>query len=233
MLAIDRCAALRHVSIFADAADPTLSHVAATSRWQRYASGNTILSYQDNSTDIFFVLEGRARAVIYSFEGKASLFADLNRGDVFGEIAAIDGGRRSAGVEAIESTLVAAMTASAFEEILRGDPDVSLATLKLLTRTVRRLSDRVYEFRALAVQNRIQAEFLRLAVASGATTGEVLLSPAPPLAEIADRVSTHREAVSRELSRLGALGLIVRDGGALRITDLPRLSELVREARGE
>lgn len=99
--------------------------------------------------------------------------------------------------------------------------------MRLLTSRVRRLSERVYEFRAFAVQNRIHAELLRLAKVSGVQRGEVALSPAPTLAEIADRVSTHREAVSRELSRLGALGLISREGGKLRVTDVAKLADLV------
>jgi hypothetical protein len=53
------------------------------------------------------------------------------------------------------------------------------------------------------------------------------------LADIANRVSSHREAVSRELSRLGALGLIRREGANLRVLDRARLEALVRDARGE
>ena len=63
--------------------------------------------------------------------------------------------------------------------------------------------------------------------------GEALLSPAPSLSDIANRISTHREAVSRELSRLGSVGLLRRERGDLRITDIARLEMLVREAKGE
>jgi CRP/FNR family cyclic AMP-dependent transcriptional regulator len=125
------------------------------------------------------------------------------------------------------------MSAGDFERIIREDAEVAVATLRLLTSRVRRLSERVYEFRSFAVQHRIHAELLRLAKATGTTHGEITLSPAPTLADIADRVSTHREAISREMSRLGSLGLISREGGALRIPDISKLAELVREARGE
>jgi len=46
-------------------------------------------------------------------------------------------------------------------------------------------------------------------------------------------VSTHREAVCRELSRLGSIGLLRRERGDVRITDIARLEKLVREAKGE
>lgn len=224
---------IRAVSLFRAASAHTLEHAKRVCRWQRHELGSAILSYQERSTDVFFILQGRARAVIYSLDGKALLFTDIKAGEVFGEIAAIDRGPRSASVEALEPTLVAVMGAADFEDILRLDAEVAMATLQLLTKRVRHLSDRVFEYRALGVQHRIQAELLRLATADGASHGQVTLSPAPSLAEIADRVSTHREAVSRELSRLAAQGLLVRESGAIRITDVGRLAERVREARGE
>jgi CRP/FNR family transcriptional regulator, cyclic AMP receptor protein len=72
-----------------------------------------------------------------------------------------------------------------------------------------------------------------LAADSGQRDGQVLLSPAPSLSDIANRVSTHREAVSRELSRLGSVGLLRRERGDLRIMDIARLAMLVREAKGD
>ena len=96
---------------------------------------------------------------------------------------------------------------------------------------VRRLSERVLEFSTLVVQNRIHAELLRLAADAGHENGQALLSPAPSLSDIANRISTHREAVSRELSRLASIGLLRREGGDLRVPDLARLEKLVRDAK--
>ena len=112
------------------------------------------------------------------------------------------------------------------------EPRVAVATLKHVAAEVRRLSERVVEFSTLVVQNRIQAELQRLA-ADAAKDAGALLSPAPSLADIAERISTHREAVSRELSRLGSIGLIRREGTNLRIVDVARLARLVREVKGE
>jgi len=83
------------------------------------------------------------------------------------------------------------------------------------------------------VRARLSSELLRLAGRPDQRHPAVTLSPAPSLADIADRISTHREAVSRELSRLIAIGLIRRDKGDLVINDVAKLRELVNEARGE
>ena len=106
---------------------------------------------------------------------------------MFGEIAAIDRAPRSAGAEAIEASEVASLSADEFKALLSTEPTVALATLRHLTAEVRRLSERVLEFSTLVVQNRIHAELLRLAAEAGQQNGEVLLSPAPSLSDIADR----------------------------------------------
>jgi CRP-like cAMP-binding protein len=229
----ERLAALRHVRILADLPPARLDQLAGTCRWQDYGVGEPILSYQDPSTEVFFLAAGKARVIIYSAEGKAVIFSDLRPGAMFGEIAAIDRGARSAGVDAVEPSTIASLTAGQFQNLLLQEPTVAVATLRHLTAEVRRLSERVLEFSTLAVQNRIHAELLRLATEAGRQQGQALLSPAPSLSDIADRISTHREAVSRELSRLGSLGLLRREGSGLRITDVARLERLVREARGE
>ena len=231
---MQRLAALKGVPILTVLSRERLEDLARTCKWQDYNAGEQILSYHDPSTEVFFLASGKLRVIIYSAEGKAVVFTDLRPGAMFGEIAAIDREPRSAGVEATEPSTIASLTASQFESLLLREPGVAVATLRHVTAEVRRLSERVLEFSTLAVQNRIHAELLRLAAnAAPKQHGEVLFSPSPSLSEIADRISTHREAVSRELSRLGSIGLLRREGSDLRVTDVVRLEKLVREAKGE
>jgi CRP-like cAMP-binding protein len=136
-------------------------------------------------------------------------------------------------IEALEPCTVASLSADHFEQLMLGEPSVAVATLHHVVAMVRRLSERVFEFSTLAVQNRIHAELLRLAGGASQAHTQVTLSPAPSLSDIADRISTHREAVSRELSRLKAIGLLRREAGNLLIADVGKLTELVREVKGE
>jgi CRP/FNR family cyclic AMP-dependent transcriptional regulator len=98
---------------------------------------------------------------------------------------------------------------------------------------IRALTTRVYEFSTLAVNNRIQAELLRLANLASKDGKSARIVPAPTHVEIASRVSTHREAVTRELSRLSRIGIIERTGADLIVKDIERLSEMVHDATGE
>jgi len=95
----------------------------------------------------------------------------------------------------------------------------------------------VVEFSTLAVNNRIHAELLRLArgqmTEPAVDVDAVMIPQLPTHQEIANRISTHREAVGRELARLEKLGLIARDGHALKILDVPHLARMVAEVKGE
>ena len=229
----ERISALKGLPILTELSQARLEQVTGMCRWRDYDAGEEIFSYNDLSSEVFFLATGKVRIIVYSADGKAVLFTDLKAAAVFGEISAIDRAPRSAGVEAIERSTIASLTATQFETLLLADPVVAVATIRHVTGEVRRLSERVFEFSTLVVQNRIHAELLRLAADVHQENGQALLSPAPSLSDIANRISTHREAVSRELSRLASIGLLRREGGDLRVSDLARLTKLVREARRE
>ena len=220
------------VEIFRDLDRAGLSAIARQCAWRTYAAEQQIVGQLDESREVYFVLSGRARVNLYSPDGGDVTFRDIGPGDIFGELAAIDGAPRSANVVALVDTTIASLHADQFWQVLRDHPAVAAATLRRLVRLVRSLSERVYEFSALAVRNRIHAELLRLCRDQVIAANQATIDPAPTHAEIASRISTHREAVSRELSDLVRGGVIVRQGQALLIKDVARLANLV-ETVGE
>ena len=221
------------ISTFAQVQGDAIARLDKRCIWRCYERGEPILDYLDETDDVHFVVSGRARASIYSLSGKMVTFCDLSAGEMFGEYAAIDGGPRSVGVEAISNCVVASLPAPAFREILQSEPAVSQALIEHLVGKVRKLTTRIYEFSVLAVNNRIQAEILRLARRAPCDGGRARIGVPPTHGEIASRTSTHREAVTRELNRLARLGLIKREGKALIVEDYPRLEMMVHKATGE
>lgn len=207
--------------------------LAGHCRWQRFASGQQIVGHLDTTRDVFFVVEGRVRATSYSLTGREVSYRDVTAGDMVGEFSAIDGAPRSADVIALTDCLFATMSADLFWQVLRQQPEVAAATLKSLTGQLRALTERVFEFSTLAVNNRIHAELLRLSRLQDISENTAVITPAPTHAELASRISTHREAVTRELNALARAGLIERDGNALRITDVAELSRMVQLVLGE
>jgi CRP-like cAMP-binding protein len=130
-------------------------------------------------------------------------------------------------VESLLPSTFMVMPQAVFHDILQSHPTVLFAALRHLTTQVRALTGRVFEFSTLAVRNRVHAELVRLAREHGGT--EAVIRPAPTHLEIASRISTHREAVTRELSRLEDLGIIAREGRTLRVKNLARLEAMVED----
>jgi CRP-like cAMP-binding protein len=219
--------------MFKELPPAALAAIEKQCAWRTYQPGESVIDYLDASSEVFFVVSGEARASIYSVEGKAVTFSDLGPGDMFGEYAAIDGALRSTGIVARTPCLVASMSANNFWNVLESEPLFATALLRQSVAKVRELTTRIYEFSALAVNNRIQAELLRLAGLASSSGNTAQINPAPIHADIASRTSTHREAVTRELSRLSKLGIVERRGGALVIKDVSRLTAMVHAATGE
>ncbi len=225
--------ALTGIAIFAGLKPATVERIRRGCSWRRFESGQQIVDYLDSSDDVFFITEGKVRVTIYSHDGKVVSFGELGPGEVFGEYAAIDHCARSAGVEAITSCVVASMPASAFRALLQATPSVTWAVLEQLVRRTRNVTNRVYELSTLHVDKRIQAEVLRLADLAQREGRSARIVPAPTHVEIASRVGTHREAVTRELNRLIRIGMLERSGNALLVKDMPALAKMVHEATGE
>ncbi|MGB0087031.1 MAG: Crp/Fnr family transcriptional regulator [Rhodomicrobiaceae bacterium] len=198
-----------------------------------FGKGQEIIARADDYDDAFILVSGHARVTIFSATGKAINFRRINPGDIFGEFAAIDGDKRSASVEAVESCTVLCMSSKFFHELMESDSAFMNAVLNHLVKQLRSMTARIVEFSTLAVTNRIHCELLRMARLALNGNGEYEITPAPTHLEIAGRISTHREAVSREISRLKHLGILERRGRALVVTDFPRLERMVHEASGE
>lgn len=230
----DRLArALSGIEPFKGLEADALAQVAAACRFQRFEAKRQIIAYQDDSADVFFIVSGTVRVVIHSMSGKEISYRDLEDGEMFGELAAIDGQQRSASVVAVTETLLIAMPEAAFRDAIRSHPVVAEAVLQRLTRLVRLYSQRLYEMRTLDVQSRIRAELIRLAESSVGEDNTATISPLPTSADIAARVNTRREAVSRELANLTRRGLIERRQRSLKIRDFAGLNRLVESMLGE
>lgn len=217
------------VSVFSGLAPEELAKVAQRCRWRRFGRDDQIVRAEDETDEVYFVVRGTVRAEVYSNSGRAVAFRDLGPGDMFGELSAIDGQPRSANIVALGEVLIASASAAEFWQFIKQYPAVAEATLRRLTMLVRALSDRVVEFSTLAVRHRIHAELLRLARDHMVDERTAMIAPVPTHADIANRVSTHREAVSRELSDLARIGLVERRAGGLFIADVDRLAGLAQE----
>jgi len=201
-------AALGNVSIFRALDARELMHLAQSVRRSSYQQGEMVVQHLDDDDDVYIILSGTLIASIISPEGREVAFDLMAEGDYFGEIAAIDGGGRSATVAALTSASVAVLSATRFRDLVDGNSKISAALVRDLIARIRRLTERNYENIALRIKFRVQLELLRLANRQGVLYDGGVLTPAPTHAQIAARVGAVREAVSREFSTLTKAGYI-------------------------
>jgi CRP/FNR family cyclic AMP-dependent transcriptional regulator len=229
MLKSDEAKTLRWVDGFSELNASEVRQVSSRCHWRWYKPHELIVSQEDHTDEVFFVVQGRVRITNYSTAGKEVSFRDMGVGQIFGELAAIDGLPRSASAVALSDSLLASISAKEYWQMLQVYPALAADCLKRLARLVRALSNRVVEYATLPVRDRIYAELLRLAVQNSGKSGPWEIHPMPTHAELASRVATHREAVTRVMHRLELDGLVRRDRKKMVLSDINRLRCLLSE----
>ena len=216
---------LRVISLFEDLQPAELLQVANLCTMQACEKHTQILGEQDQTTDVFFILGGTVRISSYTEAGREVIFTEMSAGDIFGEFSAVDQLPRSASIVALTDCVMARMPSAKFFEVLRSHAEISVRLIELLVSKIRKMSERVFEVSALAVRERVRRELLRLAKDGEAFRNGIVIRPAPTHYEIAARIGSHREAVTREFNRLEADGIVEVRRRQLRIIDIKRLQE--------
>lgn len=222
---------LATIDLFSGLGQNELGAIERHVRVRQVRAGQTLVGYQDDSHDLFFLLSGKLKVTIFSEAGREVAFRELSAGQSFGELSAIDGQPRSANVIALTNSSVGSMTAPDFVSVLRHHPDIALATLRKLTTLVRLLTSRVEEG-TNKVEVRVCHELLRLAREHPLNDNAARVRPAPKHADIANRINTHREAVTRLLGKLSKLGVVQKGRGELVIRDIKALATYAKQQHG-
>ncbi len=192
-----------------------------------FGPGKTVIEENSLDKDFYFLQEGQLLVRALSENGVEVAFRVMEAGDCFGEFAAIDGLPRSASVETITQATLARLPRERFLALMRSEPDFALAIAEMITKRARAMSAKLYEMATLKLGDRLRLELRRLALGQGFVSGEALIYPAPTHQALAARLATTRESVSRELSRLAALGLITCSRQRISIPDLAQLAQPV------
>jgi CRP-like cAMP-binding protein len=191
--------------------------------WSRPTAGSWVLGQTENDRDVYFVMSGRLRAVLHGARQDLS-FSDMEAGSFFGELAALDGAPRSLSVFAVNDSTVAKMPCAVFVETMFTHRPLGEAVVATLVARNRAMTKRVGELGALDVRSRVHAELLRLARPDRNDPKRAIILAPPNQSEIASRINTRRETVSREINAMEREGLIERRRGAIVINDALRLS---------
>jgi CRP-like cAMP-binding protein len=183
--------------------------------WRRYDEDEIIVDFDDDSTDVYFILAGEVRILFRTQSGREVILGEMRAGQFFGELAAVDDVRRSANVTALTRAEMCIMPSAVFREAIYAAPVVTDRLLRLLTGRVRELNARITEHSVFDVKHRLYSELLRMSSPRAGGTGERVVTPPPFHHVLAARIGCRREQVSRELSALGQQGIVEKGRGAL------------------
>lgn len=208
-----------------------LEHYLPRARSITVRREQTIIAEGDEATDVYLIQSGKVQVSLVSPQGREIILRDLGPGEMFGETAVIDGLPRSANIVALEDSTLARMRGEAFLELVESVPGVGLWMARMLAARVRDLTERAFELATLPVAARVHRELLRLAQENEAAGDYVLVRQMPRHADLAARIGTHREAVTRELNQLAADGILRQFGRNAEILSIGKLNALYQRMR--
>ena len=226
VLPVSALVGLQKVDLFKGLGSFSLREIAARCEWTRCRRNQYVVRRDGTDRDVYFVIAGMVRATASAGRGRRIIFRDIPAGGMFGEHSAIDGRSRLADVLALRESLLVSMPPELFRAVLAEHASVRERLLRCLSASVRELADRLLELGAQPVQRRVWVDLLRLARDAGIADNRARLEPAPTHYDIASRVGSSREQVTRELSSLVRQGILERAGRRLVLRDVAALEQL-------
>lgn len=204
---------LERIGLLSELPAPVLDDLRQRCRWRRHAAGARIIERATPGRDVLFIVEGRVRVGHVTDDGREVTYAEIGAGGVVGELAAIDGGPRSAEVVAATDCRTAALAAEAFRSLLLRHPATALRLLETYARIIRLADLKITELSTTGVAARLARELLRRAVRDG--VGELAIDPLPTQEQLASITGTTRETIGRVMIQLTRTNLVRRRGRRL------------------
>lgn len=192
---------LSKTSFFADAEPRLLADVAATGSVRQLVRGDVLFEQGDPPDELYLVESGRIAIVISSpLDRRESVVALMEPGDLFGELAMLDDGPRSATARALEATAVLAVPLASVRALFEGEPRLLWNVARLLATRVRVMDEVLADSVFLDVTGRTAKRLLEL------SAGRDEFQLPVTQEELAGMVGASRERVNKAISSFIRLG---------------------------
>jgi len=204
---------LRTVPIFSELTDGDIASLSRLASRRRFPK-DTVVFFEHEEGDFFFmILDGRIKVTILGDDGREVILSMLGPGDFFGEMALLDNEPRSATAIAVEETELLSLHRTDFQTVLTDNRSITIALIKVLTARLRRANHQISTLALLDVYGRVARVIVDMAREEGRRLrdGRIAFRRATHQ-EIANRIGTTRETVTRMLKDLERQGLIHIEG---------------------
>jgi CRP/FNR family transcriptional regulator len=214
---------LSRVPLFSELSREELERISRVSVARSFPAGVRVFHEGDHSDACYLVRRGDLRVTREHSDGRAIALATLGPGDIFGELAMLDGEARSASVETLTDSELLALPAADVRRLLADHPDISVKLIAALTKRLRETNERVARQSFQTVPSRVAGVLTQLIAEESATTSGQGITIRMTQADLAQLAGTSRESVSRFLATLERAGVVRVGRGRVTVVEPRRL----------
>jgi CRP/FNR family cyclic AMP-dependent transcriptional regulator len=226
---LDRREIFAEHAFFRGLAPRALDELVMRSRIERCRRGKTIFRRGAPGTAMMAVLKGSVKICTVSLGGKEAVLNVIGPGQVFGEIAVLDGGPRTADAVAMVETDLLVLDRRDLLPVVRGHPDLAQRLLEVLCGRLRRTSEQLEDAFFLDIAGRLAKTLLRPGANATARGGGLVIAPLTQR-ELGEMIGTSRETINKQLHAWQRQGIVRVKKGEIELRRPDVLRELARQA---
>ena len=226
----DKIAILRRHSLFGKLSSAAIEHLGSYMKRRSLPRGSTIFAKGDPGSGLMGILAGSVKISVPSADGRDIVLNIMHEGEIFGEIALLDGHPRTADATAMTDCELMVIERRDFVPFLRSQPDLTMQIIETLCSRLRRTTEQVQDVTFLNLPTRLAKALLRLIVdAEGpAATRKVTITQR----EISQIITRSRESTNKQLRIWAKHGWIRLERGAVTVLQRDKLAEVAAQAFG-
>ena len=223
-LSSNKLSVLRQHPMFRDLGSEALDQLCRYAKHTSLRRGATICSKGDPGNFLFIVISGTVKISVSSPDGRNAILNLINAGDLFGEVAVLDGQARTADAIANTNCEIFVLDRRDFLPFVRSQPELAMRLIELLCTRLRWTSDQVEQVILQDLPGRLASALLGL-------TDKRKLEPrsqtiAITQQEISEMVGMTRESINKQLRAWAARSWVRLEHGAIVVLDAASLREL-------
>jgi CRP/FNR family transcriptional regulator, cyclic AMP receptor protein len=226
----DGIALLQNHPVFGALMPAQIEPLVSMARPRRIASGTTLFSKGDAGTELFAVASGTVKITVRSSDGREALITLLHRGEIFGDIAVLDGHPHAANAVSMTDCDLMVITRCDFLRLIHSDPKVVAQLIALLCARLRAADARIEEAAFLNLRTRLARLLIRLLEDNAAANKKQL---AITQHEISEMLGACRESVNKHLQTWAKHKVIAVKRGAIVVLAPQALASHVSGDHGE
>jgi CRP/FNR family transcriptional regulator, cyclic AMP receptor protein len=212
--------------LFKGLPEDSLQKVTCHAVTRSHPPNQVILLENDWGGSVYFILDGWVKIRTYNVDGKEVTLNIIGKGEVFGEMAALDEVPRSTDVITLTPTKISSIPANDFVTLIQTEPLAGVRLAQLMATRLRQVNRRL-RLREADSMSRVVDTIIFLAEGQGQKGKNGLEIPNLPHRELSSLSGLARETVTRVLTKLEKKGLIQRDQNIMCIPDLHTLEKII------